>query len=157
MSSLIVTLFGQATFPFMRRSEFQVPRTLHGLLSFPLPGHRDVLSNHWSLVRIPIKVNETHPIKTLKLVEKEFQILRSSVKPLVFLYANKLISLIPLWFRPNLKSLTPTTFVLSNFPGPTEPSDIFGGMTKHIGIGGKPSPGIRKSLIVYDFFKTTLT
>lgn len=128
----------------MRRAGIPVPNTIHGLLSFPLPGHMDKLSNHWSLVKIPIKVNVDDPKKTLKFVEREFQSLRNSVKPLVFLYINQTISLVPIWFRMNSKYAMPTTFVLTNFPGPPEPSDIFGCMVKQISLSGKPSPGICK-------------
>ncbi len=96
MSSLITTLFGQAIVNCMRKAGVQGSNTIHCLLSFPLPGQQDVLTNHWALVRISIKVDENDPVKTLRNVEKEFQSLRNSVKPLVFSYANKLIALLPL-------------------------------------------------------------
>lgn len=152
MSSLIVTLLSHAIGKYMKRGGSPMPSTIHGLLSFPLPGHDDVLTNHWSLVRIPIKVNESHPGKTLKFVENEFQSLRNSVKPLVFFYANKMMALVPLCLRPNTKSLTPTTFVLTNFPGPAKVVDIFGCIVKNFSLGGKTTRGackISKKLNLY--------
>ncbi len=77
-------------------------------------------------------------------MENEVQSLRNSVKPLAFFYANKLGALLPLYIRPTLKALTPTTFVLTNFPGPVESIDVFGSILRNINLGGKSSRGAGK-------------
>lgn len=145
MSSLITTLIAQATYNCMKSSGMPLnTNRIHGMLSFPLPGHPGTLTNHWSLVRFPVEVYENDLVKTLKFVEREFQSLRSSVKPVVFFYVNQLMSVAPLWFRPDISEngITPSTFIFTNFPGPDEPTDIFGCRCKQICLGGKTSKGV---------------
>lgn len=144
MSSLLATLGSQATWKSVKRSGTPVSSTIHGIFSVPLPGHKDILSNQWSLVKIPIKINRNDPRKTLKFIENEFQSFRKCAKPLVFFYLNKLVALVPLRIRLNSKFFVPATFLLINFPGPTEPSDIFGCMLKHSNLSGKLPRGICK-------------
>ncbi len=142
MSALITSLFGQAVYKTMKRAKTQtLTKRIHGFLSYPLPGHKDILTNHWTLVKIPIQVSEENPGKTLLFVEKEFQSLRNSVKPLVFFYVSRMIALAPVSLRCAATKLPPATFVLTNFPGPSETSDIFGCRWKQTYLTGKGTGG----------------
>lgn len=142
MSALITTLFGQAVYKSIKKSQTEeLANSIHGFLSYPLPGHKDMLTNHWTLIKISIKVNENDPVETLKFVEKEFRSLRTSVKPLVFYYVSKMLALAPLGLRKGSMKPPPITFVLTNFPGPSVPSDIFGCRWKQTNLAGKGAGG----------------
>lgn len=143
LTALITTIFAQATYNSMKKvsRHANFSKRIHGFLSFPLPGHPGTLTNHWSLVRIPVQVYENDPVKTLKFVENEFQNLKSSTKPLVFFYAMKLCSIFPTYFHYVVECITPSVFILTNFPGPMEPADLFGCRGTQISLGGKPCRG----------------
>ncbi len=143
LSALITTIFAQATYKTMKKlsRRAKVSNRIHGFLSFPLPGHPGTLTNHWSLVRIPVDVYENDPVKTLKFVEREFETLKSSTKPLVFFYAMKLSSMFPTYLRYVAECITPSAFILTNFPGPMEETDLFGCRGAQINLGGKPCRG----------------
>lgn len=146
MSSLITTLFAQALYKTMKRNNLsKVSNFMHGFITVPLPGHPGTMTNHWSIIRMPVKVNLQDASETLKFIDNEYRKLHNSVKPLVFPTCNKLNTLVPICFRGLSNYVPPTAFVLTNFPGPTEPSDIFGCRFKKISLNAKGYTGTGKN------------